>query len=187
MDIQKLEKLGELRDKGALTQEEFEAEKKKILSNEDDTPDTNDDEIDFDEECEDSDEIGELSFGNKMYDFWHNYGMKIFIGLIIFIFVVIGRDLNEGQFIVLLIIASIVGTLIKSYQKTSKVVKDLHRYKSINEVISRYGTPDDIQKYGDYTKYTFKKTTNGWGWCKYQTDIFTMQKGKIIKHENYYE
>ena len=34
MDVEKLEKLAELRDKGALTQEEFETEKKKLLNSE---------------------------------------------------------------------------------------------------------------------------------------------------------
>ena len=77
--------------------------------------------------------------------------------------------------------------MIKEYQKTSKEIKDINRYKNINEIMARFGTPDDIHKYDDYTKYTFKKSTNGWGWFKYQVDIFTMQKNKIIKHENYHE
>ena len=33
MDVEKLEKLAELRDKGALTQEEFEQKKKEIMEN----------------------------------------------------------------------------------------------------------------------------------------------------------
>ena len=40
MDVEKLEKLAELRDKGALTQEEFETEKKKLLNSEANIQDT---------------------------------------------------------------------------------------------------------------------------------------------------
>lgn len=96
--------------------------------------------------------------------------MIVFIlGFIILVNSVDG-EIELIHWIMLLGISAIVGACIKEYQKTSKIINDLHRYANINEVISRYGTPDDIQNYGDYTKYIFKRSTNGWGWFKYQVD-----------------
>ena len=185
MDVEKLEKLAELRDKGALTQEEFETEKKKLLNSEIDASNIDEKFISDDNEKQ------ELTFDNKLYDWLHKNGivtiMIVFIlGFIILVNSVDG-EIELIHWIMLLGISAIVGACIKEYQKTSKIINDLHRYANINEVISRYGTPDDIQNYGDYTKYIFKRSTNSWGWFKYQVDIFTMQKGKIIKHENFYE
>lgn len=184
MDFEKLEKLAQLRDSGALTQEEFDAEKKKILNSEADTSEINEDEFDVKPEQE-------LTFDNKLYDWWHKNGIVTIMIVIIVGFIILVNsgdgELELIHWIMLLGISSIIGAGIKEYQKMSKTVNDLHRYANINEVISRYGTPYDIQNYGDYTKYTFKRSTNGWGWFKYQVDIFTMQKGKIIKHENFYE
>lgn len=87
----------------------------------------------------------------------------------------------------LFLLAWFVGELIKSWQKTSKIINDLDDYKNIQDVIDKYGTPDDISKYEDYTKYTFKRSTNGWGHNKYTVDIFTLQKDKLIKHERFQE
>ena len=185
MDIAKLEKLAELKNKGALTEEEFENEKKKILNSETDILDVDD------EEVISEDEKQELTLDNKLYDWWHKNGIVTIMIIVILGFIILVNScdgkLETIHWILLLGVSAIIGAVIKEYQKTSKIVNDLHRYANINEVISRYGTPDDIQNYGDYTKYTFKKSTNGWGKFKYQVDIFTMQKGKIIKHENYHE
>lgn len=182
MDVEKLEKLAELRDKGALTQEEFETEKKKLLNSE-----ANIQDIIIEETTLNNDE----NLGDKTSDFWHDHGIKILMMTII----VIGvgymqanrEEMTIANYIVLFGIAAFLSVMIKEYQKTSKEIKDINRYKNINEIMARFGTPDDIHKYDDYTKYTFKKSTNGWGWFKYQLDIFTMQKNKIIKHENYHE
>lgn len=186
MDVEKLEKLAELRDKGALTQEEFDAEKKKLLNLDLETSNT-----DNKANISDNNEIHELTFNDKLYDWWHKNGIVTIMIVVILGFIILVNS-GDGEmelihWIMLFGISSIIGAGIKEYQKTSKIVNDLHRYANINEVISRYGTPDNIENYGDYTKYTFKRSTNGWGWFKYQVDIFTMQKGKIIKHENFYE
>lgn len=176
MDIQKLEQLNELREKGILTQEEFEKEKQKIL-NADITITQSSVSVD--------------TFEDKASDFWHDYGMKI----VTIIIIVIGvgymqankEEMNLISYIILFGIAAFVGVMLKEYQKMSKDIKDINRYRNINEVINKFGTPDDIHQYGEYTKYTFKKSTNGWGHCKYQVDVFTLQNDKLIKHENYYE
>lgn len=185
MDIAQLEKLAELRDKGALTQEEFENEKQKLLNSKTDMLD-----VDNEETTSNDNEIQE-SIEEKASDFWHDHGMKI----VMIIIIVIGvgymqaneEEMNLISYIILFGIAAFVGAMLKEYQKMSKDIKDINRYKNIDEVINKFGTPDDIHQYGEYTKYTFKKSTNGWGWFKYQTDVFTTQKDKIIKHENYYE
>ena len=84
-------------------------------------------------------------------------------------------------------IASFVGTLLKEYEKTSKNINDLKKYNTIEDVIKKYGVPDDIQEFGEYKKYIFKKSTNGWGHNKYKVDIFTLQNGYFVKHESFYE
>lgn len=178
MDIEKLEKLAELRDKGALTQEEFESEKAKLLNSETIVQNI-------------ENEASEAAIEDKTADFWHAHGMKTIMIIIIVIgvgYMQANRDeMNILSYMVLFGLAAFASVMIKEYQKMSKDIKDLHRYKNIQAVIDKFGTPDNIQNYGDYTKYTFKKSTDGWGWFKYQTDVFTLQNGKLIKHENYYE
>lgn len=92
-----------------------------------------------------------------------------------------------GEWIILLIIASIGGALMKAYQKQSRNKNDLHKYKDIDDVIKKFGPPDDVKKFDDYTKYTFKKSTNGWSHQRHKVHIFTLQKGKLIKHETFQE
>ena len=176
MDIQKLEQLNGLREKGILSQAEFEKEKQKILNAETITTQSS---------------VAVDSFEDKVSDFWHDYGMKVvFVVVIIF---GVGYIVNRSEpmrimdYVILFAVASFVGAFIKEYQKQSKDIKDLHRYANINAVIDKFGTPDDIKKFGNYTKYIFKKSTNGWGHCKYQVDVFTLQNDNLIKHENYYE
>lgn len=177
MDIEKLEQLNDLKEKGILTQEEFEIEKQKLLNTE--NTETNDDQPTTD------------TLEDKASDFWHDYGMKVLMVVAIVIGVVYMQANKENMtiidYLVLFGIASFVGMVIKDFQKQSKDIKDLHRYANIKAVINKFGTPDDIHNYGDYTKYVFKKSTEGWGHCKYQVDIFTVKKNKLIKHENYYE
>ena len=76
MDVEKLEKLAELRDKGALTQEEFETEKKKLLNSE-----ANIQDIIIEETTLNNDE----NLGDKTSDFWHDHGIKILMMTIIVI------------------------------------------------------------------------------------------------------
>jgi hypothetical protein len=87
----------------------------------------------------------------------------------------------------LILLAWFAGSLLKQWQRTSKDVNDLYKYSNIQDVIKEFGTPDNISKYGAYTKYTFKRSTNGWGHNKYIVDIFTLEKGKLIKHEHFQE
>ena len=87
----------------------------------------------------------------------------------------------------LILVAWILGSMIKACQRISKDVHDLDKYNSIQDVIQEYGTPDNIEKYGEYTKYTFKRSTNGWGHNKYIVDIFTLEKNKLVKHEHFQE
>ena len=87
----------------------------------------------------------------------------------------------------LFLIAWFLGSLLKSWQRTSKIVHDLHKYNSIQDVIKEFGAPDSISKYDTYTKYIFKRSTNGCGHNKYIVDIFTLEKGKLIKHEHFQE
>ena len=186
MDVEKLEKLAELKNKGALTQEEFETEKKKILNAEITKSETSKEKV-----ASDTIKNTNLNIGNKLYDWWHNNGMvAIMIVLIAGTVLFINsneRNLESSDWIIIFIFVAVIGTGIKEYQKMSKNINDLHRYADIDEVITRYGTPDDIKKFENYTKYIFKKSTKGWGHFKYQVDIFTTQNDKIIKHENFYE
>lgn len=187
MDIEKLEKLAEFKKKGILTQEEFDAEKKKLFNAEEGNTSNRNDSFTT---SDDKDEI-KISVSNEIYDLWHEHRLKIQILVVLIIVigytVVNSEKMNGGQWIVLFGISAFLGLVLKEYQRQSKNVKDLHRYRSIEEVIARFGTPDDIREFGEYTKYVFKKSTNGWGWHKYQTDIFTTQRGKLVKHENFYE
>ncbi len=97
------------------------------------------------------------------------------------------EDITPAGYMVLLGIFWLAGYIVKEYQKISKDIKDLDKYKDINDVINKYGVPSDVQEYDEYKKYIFKKSTNGWARHKYKVDIFTLQKGKLIKHENYHE
>ena len=91
------------------------------------------------------------------------------------------------DYMIMFAVASFVGKLLKEYEKTSKNINDLKKYRTIDKVIKKYGVPDNIEQFAEYKKYTFKKSTNGWGHNKYKVDIFTLQNDQLVKHERFYE
>lgn len=54
-------------------------------------------------------------------------------------------------------------------------------------MIKKYGVPDDIEQFDEYTTYTFKKSTNGWGHNKYKVDVFIVYNNQLVKHSSFYE
>lgn len=91
------------------------------------------------------------------------------------------------DYVIMFAVASFVGTFLKEYEKTSKNINDLKKYRSIDDILKKYGVPDNVEQFDEYKKYTFKKSTNGWGQNKYKVDIFTLQNNQLIKHESFYE
>jgi hypothetical protein len=87
----------------------------------------------------------------------------------------------------LFLICAFFALLLRQWQRISRNVDDLHKYRDIQDVIDKYGAPDDVKDYGEYKKYTFKKSTNGWSHNKYRVNVFTLHNDRIIKHEYFQE
>lgn len=97
---------------------------------------------------------------------------------------------NENDFIFWIIAGIFCAWFLKEYEKMSKNVKDLHKYGSIDDIFRKFGVPDNVHQYGsnnEFVRYTFKKSTNGWGHNKYIVDVFTTHNGQLVKHENFHE
>lgn len=90
------------------------------------------------------------------------------------------------DYMIMFAVASFVGKLLKEYEKTSKNINDLKKYRTIEKVIKKYGVPDNIEQFAEYKKYTFKKSTRLFN-LKYKVDIFTLQNDQLVKHERFYE
>ncbi len=118
--------------------------------------------------------------------------MKKWVYIVVIVIICGFMGLNRGKlavgdYAILLAASFVIGLFIKQYEHMSKDINDLDTYQNIDDIIKRFGTPYNIEEFDEYKKYTFKKSTNGWGAHKYTVDIFTLQNGKIIKHENFCE
>lgn len=74
----------------------------------------------------------------------------------------------------------------KYFARMPKNIDDLDDYKKIDDIIAKYGIPDNVEQFEAYKKYTFKKSANGLWASKYKVDIFTLQNDKLVKHEKFY-
>lgn len=97
------------------------------------------------------------------------------------------QNMTLNDYIIMYAIVLFVGALIYKYERTPKNINDLKKYRSIDDVIKKYGVPDDIEQFDEYTTYTFKKSTNGWGHNKYKVDVFIVYNNQLVKHSSFYE
>lgn len=96
------------------------------------------------------------------------------------------EHLTLTQLFWLIVISSIIGGLLKLYQQQLKDVKDLDKYKNVDDVIQKFGTPDSITEFDGYKKYTFKKSTH-WTRNRYLVHTFTFKDGKLVQHQKRYK
>lgn len=132
--------------------------------------------------------LGLLLFYEIMEKGTYFFILFVVLGVLGAIFILFQSLTNNWilDFIIFLVGIEILSSIFKTDLKASENIKDLKTYGSIDDVIKKYGVPDDIQKLDIFTKYTFKKATKLFN-LKYKVDIFTLQNGQLIKHESFYE